>query len=64
MTNIRVNRRPYNVEEYAVHIVDVNMDGCPVATPSSRPCQSSLIQVIYEGHGNLTFDFDLLPFTG
>ena len=62
--NIRVNRRPYSIEENAVTIVTVNMDGCPALAPSSEPCKATLTEVIYQGQGNTTYDYGQLPFTG
>ena len=62
--NIRVNRRPFSLEANGLNIVNVNMDGCPEATPSQQPCQSTPVEVIYQGQANVTFDTNRLPFTG
>ena len=64
MKNIRLTYTPLHMEQYAVDMLDVNMDGCPEAAPSQQPCQTSLVEVVYEGHDNSTTDYDRLPFTG
>ena len=43
---------------------NVRFDGCPRKVVSEATCRPNIVEKIYDGTNNATFDYGLEPFTG
>ncbi len=57
------DEEPVDIVTFAEEVRNVHLDGCPAQVESQSSCRSNLVEQIYSGADNQTYDHGLQPFT-